>query len=266
VSWHFLQGQEVASWEGSCWAGAPSALSRLMPFAGACCSRDSATACSSPSPSGMTSALSTASLGAATSMSSAGASPARTSRAPASVPASLGSAAGSGLSSLASLARFDPASRSWRTAQTSLLEDSKSFSVTWPRSGTMRDGTCWELVTLARRTGEIESGSWLPTPTGAGNEHSPSMQKWAGHRRLSKMLPTCLASDHKGQSSSGRNRDGHGGPRLTRSLATEAGYLAPGGVFTALREWMMGWPIGWTALGPLATDRFQQWLHSHGRP
>ncbi len=30
-------------------------------------------------------------------------------------------------------------------------------------------------------------------------------------------------------------------------------------------EWLMGWPIGWTALKPLATDRFRQWRDSHGR-
>ena len=29
-------------------------------------------------------------------------------------------------------------------------------------------------------------------------------------------------------------------------------------------EWLMGWPIGWTDLKPLETDKFQQWLHSHG--
>ena len=29
-------------------------------------------------------------------------------------------------------------------------------------------------------------------------------------------------------------------------------------------EWLMGWPIGWTALEPLATDRFQRWLRLHG--
>ena len=29
-------------------------------------------------------------------------------------------------------------------------------------------------------------------------------------------------------------------------------------------EWLMGWPIGWTDLGPLGTDKFRQWLHSHG--
>jgi hypothetical protein len=30
-------------------------------------------------------------------------------------------------------------------------------------------------------------------------------------------------------------------------------------------EWLMGWPIGWTDLKPLATDKFQQWLDSHGK-
>jgi len=30
-------------------------------------------------------------------------------------------------------------------------------------------------------------------------------------------------------------------------------------------EWLMGWPIGFTDLEPLAMDRFQQWLRSHGR-
>jgi hypothetical protein len=29
-------------------------------------------------------------------------------------------------------------------------------------------------------------------------------------------------------------------------------------------EWLMGWPTGFTASAPLATDKFQQWLRSHG--
>ena len=29
-------------------------------------------------------------------------------------------------------------------------------------------------------------------------------------------------------------------------------------------EWLMGWPLGWTASKPLETDKFQQWSHSHG--
>lgn len=30
-------------------------------------------------------------------------------------------------------------------------------------------------------------------------------------------------------------------------------------------EWLMGWPVGWTGLPPLAMDKFQQWLRLHGR-
>jgi DNA (cytosine-5)-methyltransferase 1 len=29
-------------------------------------------------------------------------------------------------------------------------------------------------------------------------------------------------------------------------------------------EWLMAWPIGWTALLPLETDKFQSWLQQHG--
>ena len=28
-------------------------------------------------------------------------------------------------------------------------------------------------------------------------------------------------------------------------------------------EWLMGWPIGWTDLKPLETDRFQSWQQQH---
>lgn len=43
-------------------------------------------------------------------------------------------------------------------------------------------------------------------------------------------------------------------------LAGNGGQLNPDWV-----EWLMGWPIGWTDLKPLATDRFRRWLRSHGK-
>jgi hypothetical protein len=52
--------------------------------------------------------------------------------------------------------------------------------------------------------------------------------------------------------------------RKTPSLAAAAPTIGVGGTFIALREWMMGWPLGWSASEPLETDRFQQWLRSHG--
>jgi hypothetical protein len=29
-------------------------------------------------------------------------------------------------------------------------------------------------------------------------------------------------------------------------------------------EWLMGWPLGWTDLKPLGTDKFRSWQQQHG--
>jgi hypothetical protein len=45
------------------------------------------------------------------------------------------------------------------------------------------------------------------------------------------------------------------------ALSTQAGgQLNPTWV-----EWLMGWPLGWTDLKPLETDKFQKWLDAHGK-
>lgn len=30
-------------------------------------------------------------------------------------------------------------------------------------------------------------------------------------------------------------------------------------------EWLMGWPLGWTACAPLEMDKFRAWLSAHGK-
>jgi hypothetical protein len=115
------------------------------------------------------------------------------------------------------------------------------------------------------------------------------MQKWPAHRRLRSALPTPGASDGKGPPAEGFNVGG----RFTAKLAIERGLLPTptatlygsnqggaagrvgpergsletqvGGLFLGLREWMMGWPIGWSGSAPLAMARFQQWCDSHGK-
>ncbi|AMM23206.1 hypothetical protein AX767_01550 [Variovorax sp. PAMC 28711] len=42
-------------------------------------------------------------------------------------------------------------------------------------------------------------------------------------------------------------------------MASDGGQLNPEWV-----EWLMGWPIGHTALEPLAMDRLAEWRRSHG--
>lgn len=193
----------------------------------------------------------------------------------------------------ASLARFCLRSSLPKTPRGFALADLTSCSKGLPAWGLMRRGVCSELITSVRRTSEIECGSLLPTPTGAGNEGSPSMQKWPAHRALSAlMLPTPIASDRNGDRQRGAGSIARGGGRrltldmlptpTTRdwrsgaaSEATHARNARPlnevahregvtGGLFIALREWMMGWPLGWSASEPLATDRFRQWQRSHG--
>lgn len=197
-----------------------------------------------------------------------------------------------------SLAKWSLHMSSPKTLRICAPEDWTSSSKGLPAWGMMSLGVCWALGTSVRRIDETECGSLLPTPTGAGNEHAPSMQKWPAHRALKAILPTPISSDWKG----GNRLQAHNGPRLCSKLAAERGYLptplhsdadkggrgdllqavrgnsnphfktrtdirvGTGGVFIALREWMMGWPLGWSASEPLATDRFQQWLRSHGVP
>ena len=63
------------------------------------------------------------------------------------------------------------------------------------------------------------------TPTVTANYSAPSMMKWECCRRFAKVFGKPTPTNH---------------------------------------EWLMAWPIGWTALKPLAMDKFRQWRRSHG--
>ena len=214
---------------------------------------------------------------------------ARTSQSPEEAKASTAKKAASGASSLESFARFDHDSSSWKTPQRSLIGDSESFSETWPRWGSMRNGVCWERTTSKRLTSATEYGSWLATPTAKANQMSPSMQKNPGCAAWTQMLPTPSACSYGTNQGGGGGRVGKVRPSLqtmasknlwpiptahnakegsypaeharnTPTLAAQAGgQLNPTWV-----EWLMGWPLAFTDLRPLATDRFRQWLNSHG--
>jgi len=231
MSWHYLQGQEEASWAGGCLTGAPSALLSLIPTHGGSYSPGSETGCLSPSPSGMTSPPLTGDHGEGASMSSAGGSPARTSAAQAHAMASTASGQGSGERWRASFARYGRATSSWKTVQCSLLGDSDEFSETWPAWGSMQSGECSERGMPVLRTRETASGSLR--------------------------CPTPAATDWKGSSKAGQRRGQLTDPAM--------GVIPPGGKLNPQWvAWLMGWPIGWTGLEPLEMDRFQQWLRSHG--
>ena len=125
-----------------------------------------------------------------------------------------------------SLAKYDRDSHLWKTVQCSLLGDLESFSVTWPRSGTMRNGAAYLRPSLEPTMNATGYGSLLPTPT--------------CHNAKEGAYPAEYT-------------------RKTPTLATHVG----GKIHPHFTEWMMAWPQGWTDLKPLETDKFQQWRQAH---
>ena len=161
------------------------------------------------------------------------------------------------------LAKYDPNSSLWRTAQCSLLEDLNESLETLPKWGMTANGLLWELPMLARHTKGTESGLWRTPDTGGGGNQK-QLSEGKTHRasgsaiqiRLADQVinphlwPTPKARDWKDGTSQGTmNRQS---PDLGKVVgqSKETGSLNPMWV-----EWLMGWPIGWTELKPSETDK-----------
>jgi hypothetical protein len=249
MSWHYLQGQEAASWEGSCLDGAPSALLSLIPTQEASFSPDSVMDACQGSPFGTMCVHSEASNGGAWWMSFPAGSHAKTFRAlPAREQDSTGNDLDCGPKWQGSSAKYDQDSHSWRTAQCSLFGGLEKFSGIWPRWGMMHDGEFWALDTPAFLTTDSESGL---LPTIMHNEAESflggplrSEETWADTSRLSHRL----IGFWKGW----RERESNARTRL--KIACHPTFA----------EWMMGWPMQWTDLQGSATDSLRLWWQWYG--
>jgi hypothetical protein len=127
----------------------------------------------------------------------------------------------------ASFTKYDLDTRSWKTHQSSLLGDSEEFLETWPQWGLMRDGECWEQEMLEEFISESEFGLQLPT-TGANEGKGSSKKRY-------------------------RNSPHFRGAKTSEALRiceTDPIYLNP-----LFAELIMMWPLGWTDLKPLETDK-----------
>ena len=257
-----LRGGEESSAE-SYSDGEPSVLSSGSPTPPAYCAPDKMTAFSRLSRFGMTFKPLTECRGKELLTSYLAGFPAKTYPLPEKARASTESAQACGRTWPASLAKFDPATSSWKTAQPSLLGDLEESSVTWPRSGMTAAGRCWELPTLARRTSATASGL-LPAPTAnqfdckdvprllERREKSKAKGKngngfgltLAQHVRV-EMWPTPTCHNAKETNSPSE------AVRNTPSLAAQVG----GKLNPTWVEWLMGWPLGWTDLKHSATDK-----------
>lgn len=161
---------------------------------------------------------------------------AKTSAQPAPAKASTASEADSGRKWLASFARYDRDSSSWKTAQCSLLGDSEEFSETWPRWGSMRNGESFLRQIPALPICENASGFWQTPVADDAVERTKGKWNSRGEPKLSaevKLWPTptvCGNYNRKGASRS--SGDGLATavkmwPTPTASLADKGGRVTP---------------------------------------
>jgi hypothetical protein len=195
------------------------------------------------------------------------------------------------------LAKFDPLLCSWRTAQCSLLGEEFESLLTLPKWGMTQDGLLWELPTLAHHTRGTDSGlspnneNFFHTPNTTGMDGGSNSRK--ALRKRMEFWPTPVHSEAR-QGLQIR-RDGKKGTQTSLSTAVltwptprTAGMCGGSGSWDLLNknttveearlmgagnggqlnppwvEWLMGWPIGWTDLKPLATDKSHCAPQQHG--
>ena len=195
------------------------------------------------------------------------------------------------------LAKFDPHSCSWRTAQCSLLGEEHELLQILPKWGMTRHGLLWELPMLAHHTNGTGCGflpdneTFFHTPNTTGMDGGSNSRK-ALRKRLD-LWPTPVHSEAR-QGLQIR-RDGKKGTQqsLTTAVMTwptprTAGMCGGSGSWDLLNknttveearlmgagnggqlnpnwvEWLMGWPLGWTDLKPLATGKSHCVQQQHG--
>lgn len=260
MSWHYLQGQEVESWEGDCLDGAPSALSSLIPTPEASCLPDRLTDALDDSQSGTTCEPSTECDGAEWSMSSVVDFRARTSAQPEKERELPAQSPVCGRTWHALSVRFDLGSCSWKTAHCLFPEGLPWSSVILPRWGMMRDGECWERIMSELPIREIGFGLW-PTPVADGDRTTNYAQGGTSLGFAVRNWPTpTVTGNHNRKGASKDSGDGLATAVRNRTTMVDGGTLSPMWV-----EWLMGWPVGWTDCDALGMDRFRQWSDSHGK-
>ena len=263
MSWLFSRALAAEYSAEFCSAGEPFAPSKTTLTPAGFCSLDKMTELSRLSRFGMTFELLTDDRGKELLTLYLAAGHARTYPLPAAGRGSAGSGLDSGKSSLASLAKYDRESSSWKTLQPSLHGDSERFSGTWPRSGTEWNGECWERAKLAPPTSAKGSGPLLPTP--AANRYGTD--RGGGMGRTGKVRPSLQTMAARDLWPTPTVRDGRSGKasqatmeRNSRPLSEVAGGLLNP---TWVESYLMGWPDGWTDFAALETAKFRVWRRLH---
>ena len=245
MSWRYLPEAAAVYWEGSSWDGKPYAMSSGMNIAQRCSKPEYKKAISQTLQSGTMSELSTGNPGVDWWILSLPVSPASPSASQANAVPSWTTEI-CGLRPFVSYRKCGPNGAYWKMCPVSSMQATATlgkYSGPWPNSGLLQDGLVYLLPPLVRTITEIGSGLW-PTPL-AGMRTRPypkGMRKYLAEEKINAgnlLAIQIFALDY---------------PEMPPGMHVNPGWL----------EWLMGWPIGWSALEPLATAKFRQWSELHG--
>lgn len=163
-------------------------------------------------------------------------------------------------------ATWNPTKSNWKTCQESLFTDTEQSSsvilpewVSWDAQELFQQPTP-KHITYANVGGYVPTRANDALKRRAVNPDDPRNGLVGYVRRW----PTPNVAMHKGSSAGAMTRiSGKSRENDRLDYAVERGE-GNGRLNPAWVEWLMGWPIGWTELKPLATDKFQEWLQQHG--
>jgi hypothetical protein len=132
------------------------------------------------------------------------------------------------------LLSFDHSTSSWKTRQSCLplmaAEPSQKSQVTWPKSGTMRNGMCYQRPPLVRGIGGIAYGL-LPTPVASD---------W-GSRKPSSRPHLTANGTFRHLNAQGKQSFMRLSQVMKLYARRDDGLLNPDFV-----EWLMGYPVSYT--------------------
>ena len=273
MSWLFSQALVEAFSEDICSDGEPSVQSNGNPTQQAYLSQDKMTKFSRLSRFGMTYKPLTDTLGEELLTSFRGVFLARTYQQLDEVLVSQENDQVCGNTWQGSLAKYDQNTHSWKTAQCSLFEDLELSLETFPKWGMTVNGELYLQQTLVQTIEETESGLW-PTPNTLEGLKPKKIERIMEYNQKARpgrsyasmnlreqvvygkqpIWPTPVVRDYKDSGSQAaliRARDKRDSPGLGLLVGAENG----GSLNPTWVEWLMGWPLGWTDLKPLETDK-----------
>ncbi len=144
---------------------------------------------------------------------------------------------------------YDPQSSSLKTVQQSFLEDLTESYQTLPAWGSMRNGAVYQQQQLVRPTDVIGGGALQDVPTasegGSNKSASPNatVRPTLSTMARKNLWPTVCNRDYKDSMGSKTNRE-----RRDSAAGDSLGVAVGGQLNPTWGEWLMGFPVGSTAL------------------